>query len=154
MSESNGSAAPATRDQVRQARYQLALTETQLRQARLDRVKKLTESSSFGDLWISALSDRIDRFSREPEAWASSPSDRQHGTNYPIFRTEQELSTLRMEARAVKICDVCGQPATLETAELRELEPVPHGSDKWVQWEATGAVHYFCDEHRPEPAGP
>lgn len=96
MSDTNGT---VTRDQVLEARRRLRLTETQLHQKRLDKLAALHESNSWGDFWANAVTDRIDRFSREPTGLIGRRDARKAGRNWPLVQTEQDLGMFRDRAR-------------------------------------------------------
>lgn len=46
-----------------------------------------------------------------------------------------------------KICEVCGEPAVVMTADLAELEPMECDGSLWESW-ATLKRHSYCAEHK------
>jgi hypothetical protein len=105
MTTDNGHAKLPLPADLKEARREQRLLESQLSILRLTREKKLLESfgwwDGFGgsDLWDRArprTNDADGGFGRVPPA---VPSDHRHGANWPIWRTQIELDNLRNEAR-------------------------------------------------------
>lgn len=45
-------------------------------------------------------------------------------------------------------CEVCGEPATVQVRDLKEVEPKKDEHGKaWCQWE-TDETHNYCAEHK------
>ncbi len=54
------------------------------------------------------------------------------------------------ESPALGVCEVCGEPATIETINERELPPERDArtGDLWARWEPCGEVRHLCFSHR------
>ena len=90
----------ASPEQLRNARRKLKLVETEYRLKRLESLTRAVEAVASPDYWTSLLFDRGEQLRRDPwQAVYSTTNDRRDGKNFPIFSNEQELSTLRMQAR-------------------------------------------------------
>ena len=88
---------------LKEARRQRRLLQEQLQLRLLQRQEELLESLdtwSQSDWWSrSDPWDRTGEMSILTRGSISIPSDRRHGDNWPIFRTEQELNRIRQDAR-------------------------------------------------------
>jgi len=97
---------PSAREQLREARARERLLECEIRTKQLERVHKRVEARSvyedagFQTDWLSAYNDMLQRVRGEELAFnVTSAWDRRAGIDFPIFRTEQELSLYRMPSR-------------------------------------------------------
>lgn len=99
MSVTNG-APTSARDQLREARRQLALAETEVRLRQARQTLRLIESSSWSDNWIGAVNGRLFRHTSDPDfTGAATWHDRRFGRYFPVFQSEIELAQFRQLSR-------------------------------------------------------
>lgn len=104
MSSHNGADSRPITEQLAEARARVELARAGHELARLERrTKKLTESNLLWD-WQSGYQDLLDRLRTDEGRLLLAPStvqDRLYGSNWPFWRTWQEHSVIRAQARFI-----------------------------------------------------
>lgn len=98
MSETNGTAT-TPREQLRDQRIANRLIVERIKGKRLERARRLLESSYD---WVTPYTNMLDQQRREPSlAGPAQAWHRKRGRNYPIFQNETELGVYRAAARVL-----------------------------------------------------
>lgn len=95
----NGHVKTYTADDLRALRRQKRILETQAQISAITRQQNLLESVNYSNEWVSVWNDRLAELRDEPFGFSTRRGDRRDGENWPLFRSEQQLDIIRMQAR-------------------------------------------------------
>ena len=85
------------------SKQQIEQLEESIRVKQLQQAKSIMENSTGMDYWLSSYVDLLDRY-RDGNTLAypvANATDRQFGSNYPFWVSEQQLAMIRAQARVI-----------------------------------------------------